>query len=85
MTWSAPTYLEITGDEAQAIRADLRQQAFDARTCWGCLAPLRTRTAMYCSESCRDEMGDAGDVDLPALVVGLVISLPYLMEAHVDA
>jgi hypothetical protein len=83
MPWSRPTYIEITGTAAQAIRAGLRQQAFDARECFGCLAPLRTRTAVYCSRACAADMGDAGDVDLPALVVNLaLLFVTPAMEAH---
>jgi len=75
MTWSKPSYVEITGAEAQAIRADLRRQAFDDRECFGCLAPLRDRTSAYCSRACAEEMGDEGAVDLPALVVNLAVLL----------
>jgi hypothetical protein len=75
MTWTKPTYVEITGAEAQAIRADVRRQAFNDRECFGCLAPLRDRTSTYCSRACAEEMGDPGDVDLPALVVNLAALL----------
>jgi hypothetical protein len=89
MTWSKPTYLEITGTAAQAIRADLRQQVFDDRECWGCLAPLRDRTSTFCSTACREEMGDEGDVDLPALVVNLAallfVTTPAMRGHHAAA
>jgi hypothetical protein len=81
MSWSKPSYVEITGAAARQIRDDLREQAYRDRVCWSCEMPLRDRTSTYCSAACRDEMQDPGDVQLPAGVVALVIRLPQLARA----